>query len=405
MSKRLLPLIPAGLAVVQVLPAPERVIIVTQPRSVEAACPGCGTMSRHVHSRYERTLGDLPWQGRPVALRIQARRFRCPDPICSRRTLAERLSGVAAVAARRTGRLGGLHNCLGLALGGEAGARLAARLAIGASPDTLLRAVRSAGGGTPIPPTPRVLGVDDWAWRRGHRYGTVLVDLGRNEVIDLLPDRQAETFAAWLRRHPGVEVIARAGAYADGTRQGAPEAVQVADRWHLLRNLSDAMHALADKYGAAVRRAAPPPPPALRPLNAAARASRASFGRRQARYEDAVRLRGEGISIRRIAALLGAERKTVRRWLELGQAPSWKKPRRGSALDPYAPCSSGAGRKAAATPLNSGARPPPATPAAPAPSAPGPRGDEVDSPCRSRRAPSRPHRRGSRPRAAVSRAC
>ena len=352
MSKRLLPLIPPGLAVVQVLPTPDRVTIVAQPRSPTAACPDCGTSSSSVHSRYERHLGDLPWQGRPVALRIQARRFRCAVPACSRRTFAERLAGVAA-AARRTERLGSLHGCLGLALGGEAGARLASRLAIDTSPDTLLRVVRSGSTNAAACPTPRVLGVDDWAWRRGHRYGTALVDLECNTVVDLLPDRQAETLATWLRQHPGVEVIARdrAGAYADGARQGAPDAVQVADRWHLLRNLGDAVHALADRHGNAVRRAAqavaeehaataaaePAFPAAPRPPNAAERASEASLSRRQARYEEAARLHGQGMSISRIASLLGAERKTVRGWLRRGAAPSWRKIKRGSALDPHVP--------------------------------------------------------------------
>lgn len=353
MSKRLLPLIPPGRAVVQVLPTPDRVIIVAQPRSSTAACPDCGTPSRSVHSHYERHLGDLPWQGRPVALRIRARRFRCAVPACARKTFAERLAGTAALTARRTERLGSLHACLGLALGGEAGARLAARLAISTSPDTLLRAVRASGSNVLTPPTPRVLGVDDWAWRRGHRYGTALVDLERNTVMELLPDRQAETLATWLRQHPGVEVIARdrAGAYADGARQGAPDAVQVTDRWHLLRNLGDAVHALADRHGGAVRRAAhaiaeesaataaaePAVPTAPRPPNAAERASQMSLSRRQARYEEAARLHGQGVSISRIAALLGAKRKTVRGWLRRDGAPSWRKPKCGSALDPHVP--------------------------------------------------------------------
>jgi len=154
-------LIPAGLSVVQVLPAPERVTIVTHPQSATAACPECGTMSYRVHSRYERTLGDLRWQGRPVLLRVRVRRFRCLDPSCPRQTFNERLGDAAAPCARRTGRLGGLQHHLGLALGGEAGGRLAERLAMPTSADTLRRmVVRMAGGGAD-PPTPRVLAVDD----------------------------------------------------------------------------------------------------------------------------------------------------------------------------------------------------------------------------------------------------
>ena len=143
--------------------------------------------------------------------------------------------------------------------------RSAANLARGshggwpASADTLLRLV-VAGTRVTRPPavTPRVLGIDEWAWRRGHRYGTVLVDLERNRVLDLLPDRRAESLAAWLKRNPGVEIVARdrAGVYADGIRQGAPDAVQIADRWHLLRNLSDAVQAVAGEHDAAVRRIA-----------------------------------------------------------------------------------------------------------------------------------------------------
>lgn len=194
MTKRLLPLIPTGLTVVGVLPTPDTLTIVASPTASTAACPNCGLLSRRVHSTYQRRLQDLPWQGRAVVIQVHARRFRCPNPACARRIFAEPLSGTAVRRTWRTCRLGDLQRQVGLAAGGEAGARLARRLAMPVSPDTLLRLVaRSPETATPVP---EVLAVDEWAWRKGRRYGTVLVDLERNRVVDLLPDRQVETLAA-----------------------------------------------------------------------------------------------------------------------------------------------------------------------------------------------------------------
>ena len=349
-SSTLLSFVPRSLRVTRVVPTPERLTIEAVPRSASAECPVCCSSSHRVHSLYQRVLHDLPSQGRPVTIHIAARRFHCLDRRCIRRTFAERLTDVARPFGRRTGRLRDLQQHLGLALGGEAGARLAARIAAPTSPDTLLR-LASICRSTEIMPVPRVLGIDDWAWRRGRRYGTVLVNLETNEVVDLLPDREAATVAAWLRDRPGVEIVARdrAGAYADGIRQGAPGAVQVADRWHLLRNLGDAVQALGDRHNAAARRAAQhvqshltattvPPAiiatPSAPSQNASQQASAASRLRRQARYEEAARLRGIGATITRISAELGADRKTVHGWLRLGRAPSWKQPSGESNLCP-----------------------------------------------------------------------
>ena len=168
MTKRLLPLIPGGLVVDQVLPEPDRVTVVARPRLPTSTCPDCHAPSSRVHSRYERRLADLPWQGRPVAIRIRARRFRCAEPACPRRTFAERLSGIARPSARRCERLADVQRQVALALGGEAGARLSARLAMPISADTRLRLAVSTTRAEP--PAPRVVGVDEWAWRKGRRY-------------------------------------------------------------------------------------------------------------------------------------------------------------------------------------------------------------------------------------------
>lgn len=247
-TKSLLPLLPGDLVVERARAKTDRVIIEARPRTRVAACPWCERPSRRVHSRYHRRLSDLPWQGRTTEVHLRLRRFRCNTPGCPRRIFAERLGAVASARLRRTRRLVEIHRCLGLAVGGAPGARLAARLAISVSGDTLLRSVRAMT--LPAITEPRVVGLDDWAWRRGHDYGTLVVDLERRRPIALLPDRQAETVAAWLKAHPSVEVVARdrAGAYAEGVRQGAPQARQVADRWHLLRNLGDALLGVLERY-------------------------------------------------------------------------------------------------------------------------------------------------------------
>jgi transposase len=343
-------LLPPGVALDRLLPAGERLVLETHSTNASAPCPVCDQPSTRRHSTYRRRLADLPWQGRTVELHLQVGRFRCTTASCPRRIFAERLPAAAPSRKRRTARLGDVQRGIALAQGGEGGSRLAALLGMPVSDDTLLRLIRAA----PIepPPAPRIIGIDDWAWRRGRRYGTLIVDLEReNRPIDLLPDRQAETVAAWLKAHPGVQIAVRdrAGAYAEGVRAGAPEAVQVADRWHLLHNLGDALAGVLDHHHRAIGAAAkaatavatatvavptvPPlePPPPTR----SQQRSRDKQAARQARFDEVAALAARGWSQSAISRTTGLDRKTIRMWLRAGQRPSCNKPARGSMVDAY----------------------------------------------------------------------
>lgn len=345
-SKRLLPLIPAGLVVDHVVTGPDRVTITTHASAAQACCPACGRPSSRLHSHYDRTLADLPWQGRPVAIRVRARRFRCAARECPRQVFAEGLPTIAPAHARRSRRLGDIQRHIGLAAGGEPGSRLSHRLAMPVSGDTLLRLIRSARW--EAPQTPRVIGIDEWAWKRGQTYGTILCDLEKGRVLDLLPDREAATVSAWLKRHPGVEVIARdrATVFARAIREAAPNATQVADRWHLLHNLGDALRTAVGRHRRAVSAAGgiERSKPDQRGLHKVPAGSPGIDGlrreRRQARaerYAEVSRLHADGLPPREIARAVGMSQRSVERWLSAGGEPEHRRPPVASLVDPFRP--------------------------------------------------------------------
>lgn len=330
----------------------------TQP---SVCCPLCSSVGTRVHSHYTRTIADLPCAGQPVHLLVQVRKFFCDSRTCPRKIFAERITPFARPWARVTTRLSESVQSIGFATGGMLGARLTDRLGIQTCWMTILRRMMAR----PTALVERVveLGIDDFAFRRGRKFGSILVDMQSHQVIDLLPDRKAETAAAWMAAHPEIELVSRdrGGDYAAGARQAAPQATQVADRFHLYKNLVEAIELILARCRAEIRKNAQsavqqelqedPTKPFLyehaevlaienwkpEPELCDERARLTRRAQRYDRYQQVMTLYEQGLGFTEITRRVGLSRRTIERWIKAGDFPEAKRRRkRQSTFDPYA---------------------------------------------------------------------
>ena len=327
-------LIPVGLKVISVDEGENTLVVTARSSATTASCPLCGVVSHRVQSHYVRQPSDLPCAGRRVRLRLMVQRFRCGLPGCLRKVFAERFDRtVLPERARRTGRLEEIVHHLGLAMGGRPGAGFAQRLMLPVSNDTLIRVVRRRA--TPRSEKLAVIGIDDWAYRRNHSYGTIICDLERRRVVALLPDREQATTEAWLRQHPAISIVSRdrGGGYGEAVARALPDAIQVADRWHLIENASAAfldavrlsMRAIRNALGATTI------DPAL--LTAAERLQYEGFLRREDTARQILALKEAGHSIKEIMRCTRHSRKLVRQTVRGARGDVFRV--RQSSLEPY----------------------------------------------------------------------
>jgi transposase len=344
MNLALLFQLPKEVRLCQITLLPDAIVLEATTSSRGARlCPGCQTPSAHVHSSYTRTLADIPCGTRHVTVRLHVYKFRCRNAQCPQRIFAERLPAYVQVRARKTVRMHDRLRALGLLAGGRGAEAVAQVFGIRVSDPTILRLLRAG----PEPPVPLVgvLGVDDFAFRRGRTYGTVLVDLEHHQVIDLLADRSQMGFARWLQRHPEVEVVSRdrGGDYAAAATFAAPAALQVADRFHLLANAGEALERCLSRYHRHLRDAARLLASEEAPVRTTKRTpveqqrQRDRRGARLDRYEQVVALAEQGVSARQIAHQLRMARGTVLKYLRAMSFPEQVSRPRPRLIDPYVP--------------------------------------------------------------------
>ncbi|HEY6411500.1 MAG TPA: ISL3 family transposase [Ktedonobacteraceae bacterium] len=347
--------LPTGITITSVHPSATELVVRIACHAPSMPCPGCHQLSARIHGSYQRTVADLPCAGRNVFLMLTVRKFVCSTPTCPHKIFTERLPGLVQSYARMTTRLIALVPFLGLVAGGQMGTRLADRLGIATASSTLLRHLMQLPA--PVGRAVRVLGIDDFAWKKRFTYGTILVDLERRKIIDVLADRESATVAAWLQEHPEVELVIRDRGkdFTKAATVGAPQAQQVVDRFHVVKNLSEVLQEILGHCRAEIRQGEAPlaelekaPEARARVLPTVAawqqrtpthvkKVHQARQASRDDRYQQMTTLRAQGWTQREVAKRMGMSERAVRHWLKRGAAPSNERQfRRRSIFDPYA---------------------------------------------------------------------
>jgi transposase len=364
--------LPEGMHVEHIQITEQGLVIEVEASHPTSCCPLCAQTSDSIKTHYRRVLRDAPCAGRQVQLVLTVRKCSCRNPCCPQRVFTERLPTFVEPWARTTIRCCQQITSIGLATCGKGGARLANRLGIQTTRPTILRRIMDlpdVSVGTIV-----YLGIDDFSFRRGYRFGTILVDLESHRVVDLLPDRQAETAARWMYQQPDLAVVSRdrGGEYASAVRAGAPQAIQCADRFHVIKNLTEAVQVLLARCQAeilaekksdescqdeqnkpiiSIEEWRSPEPAPVEKVRLARRAGR------YARYQQVVEVRQQGMKPPAIAQQLGLSDRTVQRWLAVETFPEAKKVARGRVLlMPLLLTSSNVGRKGNAMAWLFGAR-------------------------------------------------
>ncbi|EFE1808699.1 TPA: ISL3 family transposase [Escherichia coli] len=338
--------LPCGWRCSQQIISPDGITLHLHGKRKTAQCPECFKRSDSVHSCRRRRIQHLPCSGHTLWLVFSVRHWYCRNPACSRKIFAESLAPFAGSHQQSSQALQNLQRQLGLIAGGEAGKRAATAAGLRCSTDTLLRRVINTPE-TKQSGAPHV-GIDEWAWHRGHRYGTLIVNLDTHRPLVLLPGRDQRTLATWFRKYPEIQVVSRdrSGVYATAAREGAPQARQVADRWHLLKNIGDALERMMYRHIPLIRLVAselspkksPDPEPSVpaASLRHPERLKQQTRKKRHQRWTEVMALHNKGCSFREISRITGLSRVTVSRWVRSGTFPemSTRPPKRG-LLDPW----------------------------------------------------------------------